>query len=76
MCSTVGLLVACPSPWTTKLLRFTPPGICYKQSAVVLCQDVLDLLLASLINICSGVYTLGNKYMHVFYIEHTIHITS
>ena len=48
---TVGLLVSCSGSGTSKLLGLVPPGVSDQQGAVVLDKDVLDLLLALLINV-------------------------
>ena len=48
---TVRLLVSCSGSGTSKLLGFVPPGVSDQQGAVVLDEDVLDLLLALLIHV-------------------------
>merc|ERR1719225_1206987 len=47
----VRLLVSCSGSGTSKLLGFVPPGVSDQQGAVVLDEDVLDLLLALLIHV-------------------------
>lgn len=49
---TVRLLVASTCSRSTKLLGLAATRVSYQQSPIVLDQDVLDLFLGGLINIC------------------------
>ena len=49
---TIRLLVTSTSTWTAKLLGLTAPRVSDKKSTVVTEEDVLDLLLGSLVDIC------------------------
>ena len=51
--STVGLLVASTCTRTAELLGLAGAGVANQQGAVVREQDVLDLLLGSLIDVCT-----------------------
>ena len=52
--STVRLLEARAGTMATKLLRLAPAGVGNQQAAVVAQQQVLDLLLGDLVDVCGG----------------------
>lgn len=51
-CSTVGLLEAGSGTWTAELLGLAAARVRNQQGAIVLQQDLLDLVLGRLIDVC------------------------